>query len=402
MKTTKGPMTDIQSIGAMLSYRRPASSRTEKKFIRDHILPLGMNIDKMGNLYKKVGDSPVLWSSHTDTVHRTGGKQKLLLSEGKYKVFDTSSNCLGADDTAGVWIMTQMIEANVPGLYVFHRGEEIGGKGSKYIALHNKKILEGIHFAVAFDRYGKTSIITHQAWDRCCSDTFAESLGKELGMGHKGDDGGTFTDTANYTDLIAECTNLSVGYQSQHCATETLDVKYLCELRDAMFDFNYKNLTESRKPGEKERKKWTPREYYGEGWWGDFWDDQQPRSSGGVLSTYERLVTLIKDNPREIADWIEECGSDFDEVRYAVWQRGGIVRPALGYRHISSHGSPTYKKPEELCGCGDQKGSCESCQTPNKKSNKIVALVKPDDKPPIIDPAELVRLNEAKNSEEKT
>lgn len=351
-------MDDIKSLATMLRYRRPAGSRTEKKFIKDHLLPLGMNIDKAGNLYKKIGDSPVLWSCHTDTVHKTGGSQKLLLDDGVFKVFDKQSSCLGADDTAGVWLMTQMIEGNVPGLYVFHRGEEIGGVGSKYIAMKNKALLEGIHFAVAFDRYGKTSIITHQMWNRCCSDDFALSLGKELGMGHIKDDGGTFTDTANYTDDIAECTNLSVGYKSQHSTSETLDSKYLFELRDAMMDFNYKNLTEKRKAGEVERKtyKWDGGNY-GEEWWGDFWDDQQPRRSVGYGSSskFDQLVDLIRDNPREIADWLEEEGIEYDDIRYAVFQRGGVLRHPNTHNRVHSHyrnrNAATYKpyvykKPE--------------------------------------------------------
>lgn len=428
MRAHKQP-NDVQSLGAMLRYRRPAGSRTEAQFIKQHLLPLGVKFDGYGNLWRKIGDSPVLWSSHTDTVHRWAGKQKVLYSEGKFKVFDESSNCLGADDTAGVWIMAQMIEAGVPGLYVFHRAEECGGGGSEHFVKHNKETLKGIEFAIAFDRAGKDSIITHQGWKRCCSEDFSSSFAKEIGMAHKSDDGGTFTDTANYVDDVGECTNLSVGYRGQHSKTEELDAKYLFELRDAMFDFNYKNLTSKRKAGETEWKyssgygHWyedyyggeyvqprgtnyprgtqvdDPRSYVmntnegrfyknGKGEWvhEDVWGRPEDRISGymnrngvlvpvdasgnvvpggkvielkkngstgttakelradeecagdtvgtstrtsgakGIHGGFERLVNLIKDNPREVADFMEESGVTADDLGFAIYQRGGVLR----------------------------------------------------------------------------
>ncbi len=40
-------------------------------------------------------------------------------------------------------------------------------------------------------------------------------------------DRGSFTDSANYTTLIAECTNVSVGYFSQHTSRERFDLEWL-------------------------------------------------------------------------------------------------------------------------------------------------------------------------------
>jgi hypothetical protein len=334
-------MNDTLELGEMLSWRRPAGSKTERKFIKDHLLPLEMNIDKLGNLYKRIDDpkkqrSPVLWSCHTDTVHRMGGKQQLYLRDGLFTVKSKESNCLGADDTAGIWLMTQMIKSKVPGLYVFHRAEEVGGLGSEHIATVGKTLLEDIHFAIAFDRYGTNSIITHQGGLRCCSDDFSKSLSKELGMGHTEDKGGTFTDTANYTDLIPECTNLSVGYDWQHTKKEELDSKYLFELRDAMFDFNYKNLTQSRKPGVVE---WDfDFDAYGVGNYQSIWTDEDQSIAeeirNGMIKDYpasthsdfEAMTQLVKDNPREIADFLEEYGVNVDEIREMIWRRGGVVR----------------------------------------------------------------------------
>src|SRR5205085_807202 len=96
----------------------------------------------------------------------------------------------------------------------------IGGKGSGFIADKNKKALDGIKFAIAFDRRGTKSIITFQRSKRCCSDDFAKSLAEQFDLGHTCDTTGSFTDTASYTDLVGECTNISVGYEGAHSQGE--------------------------------------------------------------------------------------------------------------------------------------------------------------------------------------
>ena len=268
---------DAIVLSEMLAYCRPHSSRTESRFINKYIRPVGnkygVRFDKKGNIYIQIGDSPMLWSCHTDTVHARKGIQKI-----EYWVDKTSgdtffgvaasekSSCLGADDTAGVWIMLEMIRNGIPGLYIFHRGEECGGIGSRWIADNNKEVLKGIKFAVAFDRRDTGSIITHQRGSRCCSDDFANSLAVQLGLGHHTDTTGSFTDTASYTDHVGECTNISVGYYDAHCSSERLDVDYLFRLRDAICKVDVSKLVEKRKPGEK-----TVYTYYSSGNHGD-WD----------------------------------------------------------------------------------------------------------------------------------
>ena len=69
---------------------------------------------------------------------------------------------------------------------------------------------------------------------QCCSDTFAGALASELGLGHKACPFGSFTDSANYTDFIPECTNVSVGYQKEHSSAETLDTDYLETLIESL------------------------------------------------------------------------------------------------------------------------------------------------------------------------
>lgn len=225
---------ELDELLSMMTYKRPAGSETEQDFRRRFLEPLGVGEDRFGNLHLTIGDNPtILWSSHTDSVHRGEGKQKIDFDGGRIVLGKKSkASCLGADDAAGVWIMMEMIRASIPGHYIFHYGEERGGIGSNAIARETPEILDGIEAAIAFDRRGTTSVITHQG-GRTCSDSFGESLAAQL-PGYKIDPGGIYTDTRNYKHLVAECTNLSVGYFNEHTSREQLDVDHLIRLRDAM------------------------------------------------------------------------------------------------------------------------------------------------------------------------
>lgn len=229
----------VQDLLACLRFRRPKGGATETRFIREHLdnLPTSFYQDECGNIYTIVGqDSPtVLWSCHTDSVHRMEGEQAVVVDGDWIRLPENSkSNCLGADDMAGIWLFRNMIKAGVPGLYIFHYGEESGGIGSGYIADKHPEYLAGIQMAIAFDRRNFTDVITHQAGGRCCSDEFAESLAKLLPGDYKPSPQGIFTDTANYITLIPECTNVSVGYFDEHSSSERLNIPHILALRDSL------------------------------------------------------------------------------------------------------------------------------------------------------------------------
>lgn len=322
---------------AMLSYRRPAWSKTERRFIDTFLRPLGVREDAFGNLIKTVGDAPpeILWSSHTDTVHSIGGTQRLSIAGDKVRA-DGASNCLGADCTTGVWLMVEMIRADIPGLYIFHREEEMGGVGSDNIARKTPELLIGIKAAIAFDRKGTGSVITHQAGGRCCSDAFAQSLSDVLSglpCPLRADSGGTFTDTANYVDLVGECTNISVGYRNQHTKGEEQDLAFALALRDALLSADLSQLVYRRFPGEVDACAWRGGRsgpsaghgaFYGTYHWTDdeWWDEQalererRPRAM--------TLHSIIRDYPDAVADWMEELGVNACDLANDLRQRGGM------------------------------------------------------------------------------
>ena len=361
---------DVTELYNMLTYMRPHESSHEEAFIQRFLVPLGMRQDEFGNVYKRVGQSPIAWSCHTDTVHRAGGMQHIT-RDPKFIVKlakGSSSNCLGADDTAGVWLMVQMIKAKVPGLYLFHRGEEVGCRGSKWIANNVPGVLKHTKYVIALDRRDTDSIITFQCGLRCCSEDFATSLAGQLGdLKYKADPSGLYTDSASYTDLVGECTNLSVGYFGQHGSNESLDVTHLANLYKALIKVDHTKLVSARKPGDVESR-WKSTYYgsymghnYNRGWDSDDWRDTyyskeykggyyedgawkkctQPQwkiwsdgmaakkktatssiATSGPAATIDpnlqRLMDVIKSNPMQIAVMFDSWGFDAGMLRESM------------------------------------------------------------------------------------
>ncbi len=145
----------------MLQYTRPHKGKSEQEYLERFIVPNIDWEDKSGNMIKIIGDKNprIMFSSHTDTVHRHDGKQKLFTDE-KEEFWFSESTCLGADDTVGNYLMLTMIEEKIPGMYIFHRGEEHGGIGSGWIAEETPGLLEHIEIAIALDRKDTDDVVS--------------------------------------------------------------------------------------------------------------------------------------------------------------------------------------------------------------------------------------------------
>lgn len=247
--------------------------------------------------------STVLWSCHIDTVHKASSPTRQIVEydPGTEMMYKRDNEPLGADDGAGVWLLLEMIDAGIPGTYIFHRGEEKGGIGSKIMAKCYPDMLKKYTHAIAFDRRDTVSVITKQRGSRCCSDAFANHLagmvcGNDEAYLLKPDPTGTFTDTANYTDLIGECTNVSIGYYNEHTGSEVLDLAYLFWLRGKMITIDVPKLVSinERKPGEKE-----PFAYggYGGRVFGDFDDELWGYPHYGSAKAFDRFGSQFNPPP---------------------------------------------------------------------------------------------------------
>jgi len=287
----------------LLTYKRPANSQSERDFINTFLSFEGTFRDEFGNIHYSQGESRTLFSCHTDTVHNGVGKQTVYIDPQTGTAFGTGNDVLGADDGAGVYVMLRLIDAGVPGYYIFHREEEIGGNGSRWIA--DNVDLSDFDRAIAFDRAGTRSVITHQGFTRCCSDEFALELAVALGGEFMPDDTGTFTDTANYDQVIPECTNISVGYKFAHSKKEELDVDFLDDLVDTLINLDFESLCTVRDPSVLEYK------YDSDEYQGNFHDKNDsyywPESKVDILDAidacdFNRLVAAIADDPYSAAE----------------------------------------------------------------------------------------------------
>lgn len=224
------------------------------EMIKCELFPKDIEKDKHGNYFYKIGESRTIFTSHLDTANRDAGSVQHVIDGNMIKTDGRS--ILGADDKAGVTIMSFMIKNNIPGLYYFFIGEEVGCVGSGLASKYGD-FTGNYDRVVSFDRRGLTSVITYQSSTRCCSDKFAEELAFQLnksGLKYEKDSSGIYTDSAEFVDVVPECTNLSVGYYSEHTVDERQDIEHLRLLADACLKVDWENLSTNRDMKKKEYK----------------------------------------------------------------------------------------------------------------------------------------------------
>lgn len=249
----------MRTLAYALSMKRPHGGVGERNLLGYILLnrPAGSRwtFDTAGNLHIDLCTAPThrtLFVAHVDTVHRKDGYNKIRMTES---VWYAHGSQLGADDGAGVAMLMHLMTEGVPGHYVFTLGEECGGVGSTALAKDQPQLLKRFDRAIAFDRRGTTSVISHQGMGRCCSDAFAEALSAALTtdeLMYMPDDTGVYTDTAEFVDLVPECTNISVGYEREHSDEEAQDILHLQALAEQCVRLAWDELPVVRDPSEPE------------------------------------------------------------------------------------------------------------------------------------------------------
>lgn len=228
--------------------------------------------------------SDTLFSCHIDTCHSQVESDDLT---GQDLAYDpafgdillpngTKSACLGADDGAGIYVMLRMIEAKVPGSYLFHTGEERGGLGAYAMLRSHAALLDEFSRAIAFDRAvqrGENPEVIHTQGGRACASIAAAealcgALNKTTAIFEKQfvtSAKGSFTDTKVYAGIIPECFNVGVFYASQHTPREWLNVAGLEQLVKACLEVKWDELPVLRKPAPEPQV--TPKSPMGfQGW----------------------------------------------------------------------------------------------------------------------------------------
>lgn len=338
----------MRTLDRALSTRRPHGEPMTYQFIywlKDN-LPQRLQrtawFDDECNLHidnRKTKRQRTLFIAHVDTVHHKQGPNNVAKSPTHWRAAD-KGQCLGADDGAGVALLMHMIHHDVPGYFIFSQGEECGGIGAKYLAdHHSKSLLSQFDRAIAFDRKDVCDVITYQGWTRCCSDAFADALASALNDTSPDQlmfmpcDGGIYTDTAEFTHVIPECTNISVGYAGAHGDTESLDMVHYHHLSRAVVAIDWDGLPTDRDPSVEEPL-YAQATTYGKGSWVNepVWNPP--------------IKTRTKNAAAD--DWTleDELYDAIEDARYGM--HGNLMRmiseaaypeePELARRHINKHG----------------------------------------------------------------
>lgn len=301
-----------------LSLARPHASQTTLDFtcflwemLPEHLSGPRSWLDDANNLHidnRTQTEHRTLFVAHVDTVHRKEGPNAIIKTPTLWSA-GTKGQCLGADDGAGIALLMLLIDANVPGYYIFTQGEECGGIGAKHLAAEHIDLLSQFDRAIAFDRRGTDNVITHQGWSRCASDEFGQALADALnatdadgGLFFSPDDTGVYTDTAEFIAIIPECTNLSVGYNSNHGDKETLDMVFFEQLARAVLIVDWDALPTKRDPSavDEEEAQWTLTDRYASVW--DKWST--------LKTTYSQTPYDDSFDDMSDAEWLVEAVYD--------------------------------------------------------------------------------------------
>jgi hypothetical protein len=293
---------------AILADKRPTNN-PEHCFNFTTALLDTLNISHVGDIHGNItvdrgGDT--CFTSHTDTVNNKLGENTLVLdSKGLVRV--EGGGVLGADDGAGMYVMTRMILAGKSGLYVFFATEEQGRLGSSNYAMP-----EHIKKCVSFDRKGYDNLITHQMSEEGCSVAFADAFIAQFDLPYKKDPTGSFTDSYTFFESVSECINLSVGYFDQHTKNESLDVVFLEKLVDACISMDWESLPTKRDP---EVYRFTVDYKYGsDKSYGD-WGNYSYNYKGKHALFNESMEDYVYDHPEIVAAYLEDIGVEISELK---------------------------------------------------------------------------------------
>ena len=233
----------------------------------EHQTTLRPNVDKWGNFWLWVGEPATvttMWTAHTDTVDSydlvntsklkkslTVTDEGLVTLNKAHKNTANLARCLGADDGAGCEALASLAEAGVPGLYVWFAEEESGGYGSLKWTESPPTDMGRIQRCISIDRRGYGDVVINQIGSMCASLEAGRWLSNSLAGVTKTPwviTSGVFTDSANLKDDIAECVNISCGYEHEHTENEYLDLNVLNDLVEALKEIDLTLMPTKRDP----------------------------------------------------------------------------------------------------------------------------------------------------------
>ena len=156
------------------------------------------------------GEVPILLVAHMDTVH-DAAPSKFIYLDGKV----SSPNGLGADDRAGIYMITEIIKKHKCSV-LFCEDEEVGCKGAGKFVKESFVLDLQFNYIIELDRKGSEDVVFYD----CANKDFQEFI-TETGdwrLAH-----GSFTDICTLAPVLGcAAVNFSCGYYLAHTKMEYL------------------------------------------------------------------------------------------------------------------------------------------------------------------------------------
>ena len=265
-----------------------------------------------------VGEIPIALIAHMDTVFKTQPQAQNIYYD-RDKCVMWSSDGLGADDRAGIFIILKILQAGLRPTVIFTTDEEIGAMGAEKLALDMAKPLSDLKYVIQLDRRGANDCVFYN----CNNPSFTEYI----------ESFGFVENYGSFSDISVICpvwriagVNLSVGYFDEHSVSETLNTTHMLQTISKV----KKMLQVENIPAFEYIPAMTAYGRIGKGAFGypgwDDWywvEDYRCEKCGRKFTEYEVLPIVSKKHPYKTVyycgdccasgvDWCTECNEGFE------------------------------------------------------------------------------------------
>lgn len=209
---------DFQLMEQLISY----GQNETKEMLSKHLKKLYQNVIETFDYLIAEGEIPIALVAHMDTVFERYG------DDGNEVYYDVKKGVMwnpfgaGFDDKAGIFAILKIIEDGYRPHIIFTCFEEMGSLGAKAVVKNNPNVIfRDLKYIIELDRANSMDCVFYDNFNQDFI-YYVESFGFKKAEGTS-------------SDVKWICpewgisgVNLSIGYENQHTASETLDV-------DAMF-----------------------------------------------------------------------------------------------------------------------------------------------------------------------
>ena len=278
-----------------------ASMKQVRKIILKDLAAAGYeDIQQTNDFIYAAGDIPVLLMAHMDTAFDKPPKY-IYNTDGVL----SAEKGLGADDRAGIFGVLEIIKTHKCHV-LFTDGEERGCIGAD--AFTQSGIKPEVNYCIELDRRGENDAVYYDGGNEDFEE-YVTNHGWVTAWG-------SFTDICEVAPYLGvSAVNLSIGYQNEHRANETLDTKVMNE-----------NIERAKQMLDGPKFEWVENPYNRWGGYDDWFDERDP-------FRYERRPGDRRDEWKEwVVVFYDKDGNDM-----SAGSIGRSYEEAIGFFLIDRH-----------------------------------------------------------------